>query len=248
MSRNTNRLFRLVNQLLDFQKLSQLPTSIKTQKIEISDFLVSIMDQFRPACINKGVSFKSDYNDEKLYVKGEIDAIEKILFNYLSNALKFTDPGGEISVSLTQNPQFIRISVTDTGPGISERDQERLFEVFTQIDDTSTREHEGTGLGLALVKKLARAMSGEVGVESKVGKGSTFWVDLLTPKRQGKILDTKSYQPKKWLVSDTENASIKQESIEADLPGNQELILVVDDLADMRKLIGKMLNKKKYER
>ena len=113
-----------------------------------------------------------------IHILGEIDALEKVTFNFLSNALKYTPSGGQIELGLTTTSDKARIFVRDTGPGISQEGQAKLFQVFSQIDETTTRDYEGTGLGLALVKSLTEEMGGEVGIDSEVGKGSTFWAEF----------------------------------------------------------------------
>ena len=107
----------------------------------------------------------------------------KIVFNYLSNALKYTPRNGEIRLGLSivygpDDDKRVRLWVKDSGPGISKMDQRKLFKAFSQVDGSTKREYEGTGLGLALVKDLAEEMNGAVGVDSEPGKGSTFWFEL----------------------------------------------------------------------
>ena len=102
-----------------------------------------------------------------------------ILYNYLSNAIKFTGEGGQIDVYVaSEGPDAFRISVHDTGIGISPDDLPRLFVEFQQMDTGSGRGHDGTGLGLALTKRIAEALGGHVGVHSAEGTGSTFWLVL----------------------------------------------------------------------
>jgi DNA-binding response OmpR family regulator len=121
----------------------------------------------------------------------EVDALEKIIFNYLSNALKYTNNLGSIEIKLIVKDGRAKVEVTDTGVGISESDQKKLFEVFSQVGDKVSREYEGTGLGLALVKELATQMNAEVGVRSEMKDfGSTFWVSFkIASDKSKRILD-----------------------------------------------------------
>ncbi|RME88970.1 MAG: response regulator, partial [Planctomycetota bacterium] len=113
-------------------------------------------------------------------LKTDQSKLRQVLINLLGNAAKFTEKG-EISIKARFHPEkkdFIRISVSDTGPGIPEEQKNKLFESFTQADSSATRKHGGTGLGLAIVKKMTHLMHGEVFLESELGKGSTFYLDL----------------------------------------------------------------------
>ncbi|MDQ3234923.1 MAG: sensor histidine kinase, partial [Pseudobdellovibrionaceae bacterium] len=180
--RNAKRLLRLVNQLLDFQKLNSGEAELDLRKIDLMAFLNSICQYFQPVCEQKKVRFHLDLGSfvekDRPVVMVQIDALEKIVFNYLSNALKFTPQGGEIYLRFVLVGPKARVQVDDSGPGIPPDELSRLFRVFSQGNGPAKREFEGTGLGLALAKELAHQMGGDVGVQSEPGKGSSFWVDL----------------------------------------------------------------------
>ena len=195
-AKNSRRLLRLVNQLLDFQKLEAGKQRLKRVPIDLVGFLLICADYFASACLTKGVEFITTYNNEPLekiaeavYVLGEVDALEKITFNFLSNALKYTPEGGQIELGLKIIDNNARVFIRDTGPGISEDGKKQLFQVFSQVDETTTRDYEGTGLGLALVKSLTEEMEGEVGIESKVGEGSTFWAEFPLSGARKNVVD-----------------------------------------------------------
>jgi signal transduction histidine kinase len=105
-----------------------------------------------------------------------------VLLNLLSNAIKFTPDGGRITLAAAavngSNGSAVRIAVTDTGIGIATEDQPKLFQEFSQLDASASRKYEGTGLGLALSRRLIELHGGSIGVESEMGKGSTFWFTL----------------------------------------------------------------------
>ena len=193
--KNARRLLRLVNQLLDFQKLEAGKRKLKLSPIDLIDFCKVCSEYFSTACINKGILFNFSYpqeyssqSDKSLWVMSEIDALEKIAFNYLSNALKFTKRGGRIDLQLTVEDNRIKMSVSDNGPGISTENQKKLFQVFSQANESSNRMHEGSGLGLALVKSLVDEMDGEVGVVSSSGNGCTFWMKLDMLKNDASLI------------------------------------------------------------
>ncbi|HET9236164.1 MAG TPA: response regulator [Oligoflexus sp.] len=182
LQRNANRLLRLVNQLLDFQKLAAGHGELKLQPIDLRRFTQQISEYFETPARQNQVRFHLDHTDlspeSVIRVLGEIDGLEKIVFNYLSNALKYTPPGGTITLKLSMMGPEVRVTVSDTGPGIPEQQIQRLFQVFSQVEQVGGRKVEGTGLGLALTKEIAERMKGSVGVSSEVGKGSQFWVTL----------------------------------------------------------------------
>ncbi|MBF0442697.1 MAG: response regulator, partial [Oligoflexales bacterium] len=111
---------------------------------------------------------------KRIFINGQVDALEKIVFNYLSNALKYVKDEGTIILRLQQVEDKAVISVTDDGIGISKENQKRLFKLFSQVEDFAPKSHEGTGIGLALTKELAEKMNGEVDVISTPGAGSSF--------------------------------------------------------------------------
>jgi CheY-like chemotaxis protein len=111
-------------------------------------------------------------------VRGDAMRLRQILGNYLTNALKFTERGGVTLHARTGSEGRLRFEVGDTGPGIDVATQARLFQPFTQADDSITRRFGGTGLGLSICRELAQLMGGEVGLESRLGSGSTFFVEL----------------------------------------------------------------------
>jgi signal transduction histidine kinase/class 3 adenylate cyclase/ActR/RegA family two-component response regulator len=179
--RHGQRLYRLVNQLLDFQKLTMAHGHLRLQRIDVRHFVEESAKYFGEICRQKSIVLQLDYvgaGDGPAEILGHIDSLEKILFNFLSNALKFTPQGGRITVTLSLVNRHVRITVTDTGCGIPKADQSRLFRLFSQIEGQHQEGKEGTGLGLALVKELTSKMNGRVGVFSEVGQGSSFWVEF----------------------------------------------------------------------
>ena len=133
--RNCLRLMRLVNQLLDFQKLSTRKVELKLQTINAVSLIRLVADHFKSSSSHREIQFQATINGESISESGlailaELDALEKIVFNYLSNALKFTTPGGEIELGLQEFQGHVRLYVRDTGPGISEEDQSRIFSSF----------------------------------------------------------------------------------------------------------------------
>ena len=249
--RNCARLLRLVNQLLDFQKLSVGTQDLTLGPIDVLSFLRVTSDYFASSSAHRALRYSvtvdavplSSQTERRVVVLGELDGLEKVIFNYLSNALKFSEDGGTIELGVLVEPSVVRFFVRDSGPGIHPQDQVKLFQIFSQLDDSSTRAYEGTGLGLALCKSLATQMNGEVGVQSVYGEGATFWLELPRSELEAPALD-ESFDPKPWLIDWSEDLPGPGGSLEAS--GGDEHIVVVDDLADMRNMIGRVLTDRGY--
>ena len=238
--RNARRLLRLVSQLLDFQKLAAGKTELCLVPVNLTVFLDYCAEDIRPACAERDVGFDLRLPDGKVMVRAEADALEKIVFNYLSNALKYTPAGGSIELSLSVDPASALIAVADTGPGISQRGQSRLFHVFSQAGDVAT-DSEGTGLGLALVKKLTEAMDGSVGVDSQLGKGSRFWLELPLADADEEPLARPRQRHHSYSEMIASGATDEEEANGALGTGDGGLVLIVDDLPDMRRLVAELL-------
>ncbi|MEE2742366.1 MAG: response regulator [Bdellovibrionota bacterium] len=186
--KNSKRLYRLVNQLLDFQKLAAGKKELKLRPVNLLKFLNHCAQMFKVSVTYKKTNFTFTLNgnkvtnetieNEDIFMLGDIDSLEKIVFNYLSNALKYSKKEGQIHLDLSSSNKKVKISVKDDGIGISKENQKNLFQVFSLVDETSIKDFEGTGLGLALVKDLTLEMNGIVGIESSEGKGSTFFVEF----------------------------------------------------------------------
>jgi signal transduction histidine kinase/class 3 adenylate cyclase/DNA-binding NtrC family response regulator len=180
-ARNAKRLLRLVNQLLDFQKIALSKISLRNERLDLEPLVSGLTQYVEGSCHQFGLTFEVVIPRQVsggLIVQAQIDALEKIMFNYLANAIKFTPKGGHIKVEISLRGAFIRIAVKDTGCGIPKDQQDKLFKLFSQIDSTQQINKQGTGLGLALAKELAEQMHGRVGVESESGQGSCFWLEL----------------------------------------------------------------------
>jgi signal transduction histidine kinase/class 3 adenylate cyclase/DNA-binding NtrC family response regulator len=190
--RHGQRLYRLVNQLLDFQKLTMAHGHLRLQRIDVRHFVEESARYFAEICRQKSITLHLDWagaGEGPVEILGHIDSLEKILFNFLSNALKFTTQGGHITVTLSQANRSVRITVTDTGCGIPKADQGRLFRLFSQIEGEHQEGKEGTGLGLALVKELTSKMNGRVGVFSEPGQGASFWVEFPGLQANAQVVD-----------------------------------------------------------
>ncbi len=175
-------MLQLVNQLLDINRLEEGLVSVKLQQADLNQLLSSILKDYEGAAQDKAIRLELEISGRThlKWVEVDTEKVSKIIHNLLSNALKFTPQGGEITVSATGRPnrQKVEISVKDTGPGIAPEHHERIFDRFYQVDDTSTRSAGGTGIGLALCNELAQKLGGSIHLDSEPGKGSRFTLSL----------------------------------------------------------------------
>jgi DNA-binding response OmpR family regulator/nitrogen-specific signal transduction histidine kinase len=180
MHRNAARLLRLVNQLLDLSKLEAGSMHLHTRRLDLTAFVRELVLAFAPQAERAGLTLIFDTGPVAIEGSADPDKLEKIVTNLLSNAIKFTMRGGKIRVELTATDDgagFI-LTVSDTGMGIPADELPHVFDRFHQVDSTTTREQEGTGIGLALVRELVELHRGTIAVESKRGFGTSFTVRM----------------------------------------------------------------------
>jgi signal transduction histidine kinase len=173
------RLLNMINDLLDLAKTEAGKMKLHIEQFDLQNLCKASMAAF--SAMTKNKKMKTRLIIEETIPKMVTDAgkIQQILYNFLSNAIKFTDENGRIEVKATMlDEKIVKISVTDTGCGVSEDDQKVIFEKFRQADGSLTRHSAGSGLGLAISRELAAMLAGRIGMESEVGKGSTFWLEI----------------------------------------------------------------------
>ncbi len=174
---NVARLEVLSDELLDVARLESGRVPMRARRHDLAAFVATICERFRLVFERKGLRFEW-VAAERPVVYFDGDLLDKVLTNLLANALKFTDSGG-VKVNIAPDrAEFVRVSVQDTGVGIAPVEHTRLFDRFFQVERGDARRFEGVGIGLALVRDLVALHGGEVGVESALGAGSTFWFTL----------------------------------------------------------------------
>ena len=176
-------LLELVNDVLDLSRIESGEFGLSIEGLDIRDTAASILTATRTMAAQRGIRVIDRTEGHSLpTVLGDATGFKEILQNFLSNAVKYNEDAGAVTFDCTQSADdlregFVRLLVSDTGLGIGEEMQEKLFEPFNRLGMKNT-EIEGTGIGLAIAKELIEAMGGYLGYESELGKGSTFWFDL----------------------------------------------------------------------
>jgi len=215
-------LLAIVNDILDFSKIEAGKLEFETVDIELPHVLAGALRLMQGQAQAKGIKVHSRIDaDVPARLRGDAGRLRQVLINLLNNAIKFTEQG-EISLQISVDRQsdqlaLLRFRLSDTGVGISPEVQEHLFRAFTQGDASTTRKYGGTGLGLAICKQLVAKMNGDIGVESSVGVGSTFWftVELAKQSANGALPVTGEIE--------------EQELAEGNRPGRGQRILIAED-------------------
>lgn len=174
IKQNSFRLIRLINNILDISKIDDTVYEIKKENLDIVESVENIVSSVSEFIKEKELSIVFDTDVEENVIAFDPDKLERIILNLISNAIKFTDCGGTIFVTIDTTPKDVYISVKDTGIGIDEDHQKVIFNRFAQIDASLSRNSEGTGIGLALVKSLMLLHGGDVTLKSSPGNGSDF--------------------------------------------------------------------------
>lgn len=173
VSDSSEHLLALINDVLDLSKIEAGQLKIANEPFEIRPVLDKVVRTVRPMVEARHLALELDVAGDVGIVRADSRRVEQVLLNLLSNAIKFTEQG-HIRITCSQKGDAVRVSVADTGIGITPEDLEKLFRPFTQVETGLTRQYEGTGLGLSISKRLVTLMGGEITVESEPGRGSTF--------------------------------------------------------------------------
>ncbi|OHX66993.1 hypothetical protein NH26_11885 [Flammeovirga pacifica] len=243
--KNADRLKKLVNQILDFNKMQNEKLSLKFSKTEAKDFCENVVHLFSHQAIQKNIKYNFTATFETLELWVDKEKMETILFNLLSNAFKFTDDKGEIKVHLTtstfKETEGLKIIIQDSGIGIPKEDQKHIFERFYQ---TKNQSRGGTGIGLALVAEFIELHYGQISVESNENKGTTFIIEL--PLGMEHLPLAQIVQDEVDLISTPIRGNLDQKvaSYKLTLDDEKPLVLIVDDNKDIVDLLRMSLKDK----
>jgi signal transduction histidine kinase/DNA-binding response OmpR family regulator len=203
--RSGEALLEIINDILDFSKIEAGHLELEISEFGLWEVAEDVAEVLAPLAQQKGLELVTMIGPEvPKVVSGDLGRVRQVLTNLVGNAIKFTDDG-EIEVTVSADlgtPDLVRFQVRDTGVGIAAADRERLFESFAQADPSTTRRYGGTGLGLAISKRLVEVMGGEIGLESAVGRGSTFWFTSRLPGQPAPPIERESLRDVSALLVD----------------------------------------------
>lgn len=176
--RNGRHLLTLIEEILDFSKLKAERLELQLEPFNLVDFVTQITDELRPLADQKALNLQVITPQPNLLVVNDPTRLRQVVTNLLSNAIKFTDSGGITLTVEELSEEQIALTVQDTGIGIAPEHQPHIFREFWQVNQTTTRKQGGTGLGLAIVHALVQLMQGSISVDSELGRGSSFRIEL----------------------------------------------------------------------
>jgi len=251
VEKNANQLFKLINQLMDFRKLENNESKLATAEGNIVKFTKEVFVSFQNHAKNEGYKFNFTSGSDELLIYYDRDKMERVLYNIISNAFKFTSKKGSINISISDHLETISITVSDSGAGIESIELPRIFDRFYQVHDSNftTAQVKGTGIGLALVKGLVALHSGTVAVKSEgLGKGASFVINL--PKGSNHLESNEIIEN----FRDSENLERYTEYLKFESPNELEKtidspatkfskkLLIVEDNPELRNFIVSLLN------
>ena len=257
VERNTNRMLRLVNQILDFRKIQNKKMKMQVQRVDIVPFVRKVMDNFEAVAEEHRIDFLFQTEKDHLYLWVDADKLEKIVFNLLSNAFKYTPNGKMITMFIREDENTVSIGVQDQGIGIAENKKKSLFVRFENLVDKNLFNQASTGIGLSLVKELVEMHKATISVDSRLGEGSCFKVDFLkgkehydketefiledaeAPVRMGQVVDiaNSSIQSETLIPDDSEKIEAVYEEDAAKEENSKELMLLVEDNQELREFL-----------
>ena len=234
IKRSSETLLTILNDILDLSKIEAGKMKLHTSVVGFKNVFEKVLNLFSQQAQEKEIDIRYVIEDSiPKYLKIDETRIIQILSNLTSNALKFTETNGRVTLQATREGDYYKIAVKDTGIGISINDQQKLFRLFTQVDNSSTKSFSGTGLGLAISKQLSQLMGGKIGVNSEPDEGSEFWFTL------------KAAEPSKEEIKQYEKEHKKEKSaVKIDFSnGKQPHVLIVDDNTINRQVASQILKK-----
>lgn len=232
---NSERLLKLINSVLDLAKIESGRMELDLAEVKLSSLVQEASNTVAPLLEKNAIRLLTDIDDGETLPKADPEKLLHILINLLGNAIKFA-PNGQVRIKAYHQPKRIYISVADTGIGISEDQQTRIFDPFKQADSSTTRKFQGSGLGLSITRQLCELMGGTIRVESELGAGATFIVELPLPMNPTPVAiarnDDEDYQAAQHRVSPL---------------GEGEHVVMIDDDPAFLDIMARTIRAEGYE-
>lgn len=254
IKQNALRLLKLINDLLEVVRLETGHLVLDDKPVDLAELVPGLVDSVRNLAQNKGLVLTVERGNEPLVIRGDQTRLEKVFLNLLTNAVKFTEPGGTICSRLARNNGNACIEIEDTGIGISDSELPYVFDRFRQVDGSTTRKYQGLGLGLALARDLVTEHGGTLTARSVPGQGSIFTVSIPlagdSMRTDTQIGNVKTISdPIVRMYEDASRVSIEPTAIlgyaaGTAASGGAPLVLVIDDEPDMRRFLISSLSEK----
>lgn len=232
--KNVKILQRLINQILDFRKYENGKLGLHLIEADVNRSIRDWMESFYSIARKRDIDLRLEASDSSMPMAFDSEKIERVFFNLLSNAFKYTANNGKITVSYAAVNDELVLRVADTGEGISERDLGSIFDRFYQAERVHPR---GSGIGLSLAKAFVELHGGTISVESTVGKGSVFTVKL--PIRH--VAESTAEHEKSISAADVD-VELDTPETEISMNPDKPIVLVIDDNSDIRSMVGQLLN------
>lgn len=233
--KNVHILHRLINQILDFRKYENDKLELKLTETDLVTHLTEWSGAFEALAGRKNISFRLNAPGE-IKTAFDVEKMERIFYNIVANAFKYTPEGGSITVNLEKRDNEIVLVIADTGKGISAKELPNIFDRFFQGDQINP---SGSGIGLALAKAFVELHGGEIGVESEVGKGTVFTIRIPVLHTDRSHEDVKESLTARVVEIDHEDIAPVNEAVTSP---DQPVLLVIDDNADIRALLSEILS------
>ena len=262
--RNSDRLFRLINELMDLRKLEFDKVRVRASELNLVDFTKNIVLLFKEEALTRNIFLTLDAEIHSINTWADQNMLEKIIFNILSNAMKVTPDNGSINVDLIDNDEdlilpliseskpvkVVEIVISDTGPGLKKEEADKIFERFYQVENLNKTYYGGTGIGLEVVSSFVKLHKGEIEVKSKVNEGTTFRIILPKGKEHFSEEEIKSFKSeedtsKKEINFIPENQILveKEQEENKKITTKKYTILVVEDNTELRNYLKTELSK-----
>jgi signal transduction histidine kinase/ActR/RegA family two-component response regulator len=243
IERSVSAQSTIIEDILDVSRIITGKLSLEVERVDLATIIVAALDSVRLAATAKGLTLQLQLDTENAFISGDANRLQQIVWNLVSNAIKFTPKGGTVTIRLAQMDAQLDLSVSDTGKGIPSEFLPFVFDRFRQADSTSTRQHGGLGLGLAIVRHLVEMHGGTVAALSPgEGQGATFQIKLPTAASTQTAPALLSPAPAPMNAEAMPPKAIPSRLMEDNLPSLKGLrVLVVDDDADARDMLQILL-------